>query len=449
MKNLSQEIFNKIMKTRGLLLKNSAEDILRFSAAKGNIEKSQYLRNSSKNDSSISGILLKAISAIDEPVHNKNLVEQIIKNSTTSKEPLNEVGIIYKDKELMGTGFESSGKKDVNDNIVKEHDIASYVGYNNISADSFNNDRNVVSRFVNPDLAVFKIRTNTVSLMAAPEASFVPVFTNLIPAIEMSRCAPHLSVTIIDDSDNNSNKMSLSKFIVGTKAFKSDGFAQGLSETTLKDNNDIVFKTAKKIQARSKGRFKPHTVSGMEIFQSPQALVNATINRFQPDNEKVKNPFRPFMSIESLSIQDYLAGYKLLSTSKATLSLKLFDRSRLAEIEKLIGVQYLASTSLIIEWGWNHPDGGITSNNPVGQFLDSIKRRELFKIVNSRSSINDDGTVSITLDLINIAADKIETNSLFGKYISISELNNYIIAIKKSLKEKLLSLVLFFSNNID
>ena len=142
------------------------------------------------------------------------------------------------------------------------------------------------------------------------------------------------------------------------------------------------------------------------------------------------------MSIESFSVQDYLAGYKFLSSVKGSLNLKLFDRSRLPEISKLIGIKYLSSVSLIIEYGWNHPEGGITSNNPFGQFLNSQKRRELFKITSNRMSINDDGTVSITLELISISTNTKAITSLNSEFMKVEELNEYLNLLKKKIKNR-------------
>lgn len=437
-------VYNKILKTRSLLLEKSSEDIQRYSSAKGkgdNIFDNKIGKKDLNQDlsNSITRIFYDVFNSTGEVLTNWEIVQKINTVSNggqykLEKDPAKEIGVIYNSNIVLPTKLKGPNK---------EEDIVEYIGFDdndkNVLNSSFNKingfEKPFISRFSNPSLAVYKLRTNQASIRSSKETDFVPVFTNMIPQIEMSRCSPHLNIVIVDDSEIPDERVSLGKFLVGKNQFKTDGFARGLSSVTLQNKNDAVFKVQSNISLqRNKGKLSPQSVSGMEIFLSPQALINADINRFQMGSNRVVDPYRPFMSIESFSIQDYLSGYKFLSSVKGSLNLKLYDRSRLPEISKLIGVKYLSSVSLIIEYGWNHPEGHIISNNPFGQYLNSLKRRELFKITSNRMSINDDGTVNISLDLISISTNNKSVTSLNSKYITVENLNEYLELIKKKLK---------------
>ena len=425
--------YNKILKTRRLLRKNSAEDILRYAAAKGKSTDPFFnVSNSTAEETAnttIEDLFETIFSNSGEVLNNNEIHAELKKIAANNPNIQNEIAVIYK-HEKVPTGLKTEGQG----GKVKDHDLSSYLGglpfFDN---NFFNINPPNPSRFSNPSISIYKIRSKVKSIRNTEETSYVPVFANMVPPIEMSRCVPYLNVVIVDDSDDN-DKISLSKFLVGKNRFKNDGFAQGLSNVTLVQQNDAVFQTQNQISFNKDGVNKPQTISGMELFQSTQALVNADINRFSSSYEKIIDPFRPFMSIENFSVQDFLVGYKLLSASKGTMSLKLYDRSRMSEISKLIGAKYLSSLSLIIEYGWSHPEGGIISRNPFGQFLNSLKRREIFKISGNTLTINDDGTVNINLDLFSIPARLMEKTMIGAEYITIEELNEYIDFIKKKVK---------------
>jgi len=436
--------YNNIAKTRRLMLEEASKEIVRYYAGKQDSERlgniySEMLSPESGTPS-VENILNRSYLSISEPYTIKKILSELSQQGVKEEGMSSKIDIIY-NKNILDEVF--SGISDYNDTsghlgdneTVRVNDIKVLIGNNFISNSAFNNADDLQSmnpdRFRDPQVAVFKVKNNNASFQKTKESAFAPILATMIPATELSKCTPHLSVTIIDGDTDIDNSMSIGKFLVGRGEFRSDGFARSIARSTLEVKQDEAFNQIRKLNY---GTGRTLKASGMELFQSPQAMVNGDINKFQSESEKVTNPFRPLMSIESFSINDNLVGYELLSTSKATLSLKLYDRTRLPEISKLVAVHYLATVFLIIEWGWNHPDGSIVSKNSFGKFMNALKRRESFKVNDSKVTINDDGTVSISLDLISLGSGSENSSGQSQKFLPVAKFNEYVKELERKLK---------------
>lgn len=271
-------------------------------------------------------------------------------------------------------------------------------------------------------------------------AEKVERFMNFLPTIVASRMVPFLEVEFAFNrgipaaSSGKTNPMlwepSLLKFLMGgdqtLSADPSTGTGKMLS---LQESQDPTPNAA--------GITGLHSVSGMEMFTAPQTLVNPSPAANGARYVDVLDPFRPFMSIESFSI-NVTPTVGLYSYKKGTLVLKLHDRSRLAEISDLLRPQIyqdnLSAPTLWITYGWRHP---AEPGNPYADFINgNMLVREAYGIINSSFSFDGVGQVQITMELWTKGLDQLRTlrtNDGADKDLStIKEMNAIAQLIKKN-----------------
>jgi hypothetical protein len=59
-----------------------------------------------------------------------------------------------------------------------------------------------------------------------------------------------------------------------------------------------------------------------------------------------------------------------------------------------------AFTKFIIDFGWNHPEGDVTSTNTIGKYLNALKDSGVYQLVSADYSFGSDNSVDITLNLV-------------------------------------------------
>ncbi|MEC8307197.1 MAG: hypothetical protein VXZ72_05075, partial [Chlamydiota bacterium] len=221
--------------------------------------------------------------------------------------------------------------------------------------------------------------------------SEIEVFANAIPTHEMSRCVPFLDVTFFTPVDATRDgkplSLSLAKALVGDNEIKREQGTKRLAQS----------------YQGGKG-----TQFGMELFTLPQTVT--------PLNRKgrpvpVLDPFRPLMSITGFDVTVVPAA-GLMEKKKAKLSITLHDRSRLHEIAEFVRPQNYRGVELLIEYGWSHPDS--SGRNSYGDFLNAMRKKEKYRLYNSSFSLQNNGEVSITLDLIALGVIHTEDTSIFN-----------------------------------
>lgn len=240
------------------------------------------------------------------------------------------------------------------------------------------------------ELSIVQVKSANL-LPAGRDNNIVTLFMNAIPTIELSRCVPFLEIhTQVGrspfDSKNRVQGMSLAKFLEGSFTAQADVDQKML--TALKGQT---------VTATNAGSEQiDTTVASMELFTSPQTLVNPdptlNANRAAP----VIDPFRPFMSIDRFTAEiaphvGFFAYYT------ADLDLTLYDRSRLAEIADFVRPDLYSNTELLVEYGWSHPD--TTGNNSFGQLLNLMRVKQKFRVVNCSFSFQPGGQVKLKLKL--------------------------------------------------
>jgi hypothetical protein len=232
---------------------------------------------------------------------------------------------------------------------------------------------------------------------AVRNAERVETFLNYMPSLIASRMVPLLEVEFEfnrglpepKDSQPHMWAPGLLKFLLGG------------DQTAIADAESPTKKMLDLRETHSKDNTRLHSTAGMEMFTSPQLLVNpapnaAAANRYVD----VLDPFRPLMSIESFSV-NVSPTVGLFSYKKATLVFKLHDRSRLNEIADLVRPQVYQDKSsaptVWVTYGWRHP---AEPGNPYAEFINGhMLVREAYGIINTQFSFDQVGQVTLTMSL--------------------------------------------------
>lgn len=241
-------------------------------------------------------------------------------------------------------------------------------------------------------------------------AGNLQLFFNFIPTIEMSRAVPYLDVNVISNApstkDDSNRPGGLSQF----------SFLLQNGELRQYDIDNLAG------QVLAEGEVTPTeidgTIAGMELFTSPQTLVNADDDFFEPavvgnesGRERYETPvidkFRPFMTLKEINLK-VVPAYAASGYRSATMSLVLHDRSRLATIAPFVQPDLYGNTEILIEYGWSHPGAENDADNPIGKFINGLRRSEKFAIVNSSYTFDENGQVDIELSLVTKGAVDLE-----------------------------------------
>ena len=160
----------------------------------------------------------------------------------------------------------------------------------------------------------------------------------------------------------------------------------------------------------------------MELFTSPQTLVNADINstgkgadggifqNFSGMSGGVLDPMQPLLTLDTISVSVRGLGQALLANRNATISFTLHDRSRMSDIAPLISADLFGTTYIMLEYGWMHPNdsmwstplgkrGASESSNVYGTLINSMRTRGIFNIMSSNFTIGNDGQVKVRMEL--------------------------------------------------
>ena len=238
-------------------------------------------------------------------------------------------------------------------------------------------------RYESPHMASYVIKDSRLSINRK-NANHLPVFFNAIPPIEMSRCTPYLDIKVISRKFKNDSLMSNVKKFRFVDSENNYDDSIDFSNMTLVNDDFDEFNVN-------------NNISLMDIFTSPQTMSNANINK-DSDRAAILDPIMPLMSLKSLDVKISGKGYGIMSSKVATLSLILHDRSRLPEIAPLVASNQIAGTKIIIEYGWNHPEGSVDSENVIGQYLNALKDMSVFQVIKSDYSFQG-SSININISL--------------------------------------------------
>lgn len=250
-------------------------------------------------------------------------------------------------------------------------------------------------------------------------SEYTALFCNMIPSVELSACVPYFRLNFIQSFQNSKEVslpfLSLDSFLGAKREDSNGAYFYGANSVPSSPTSQALNPFTTRAGTKS---------SGMELFLTPQTVVNTDINQNAIYNAtrgiKVLDPLQPLMSIESVAIDvESLSKGFMVTNSKVSLSLILHDRSRLAEISPLISPTLYPAIRVEVETGWSHPDNNPMSNNPYAKFLNALKIRQIYAV--SSVSLNSRDSTSLNLKVILTGVGEFTSNntSIFtGKFIS-------------------------------
>lgn len=313
---------------------------------------------------------------------------------------INKTQIIRKNK----TNTEGKDITDSNGNPVTE--IVDFSKPENESVKYLDDINNLdfPDRFNKPNLTGYVVRDHGIGVLAR-QKNHLPIFFGAIPPIELSRCTPYIDVKIISTDLSNSKVQPID--LVSFMRFTRNEKGEFVSE------DGIGLMGAADEAIKNSQNSETTNISYMDIFNSPQTLSNANINKLNVggtsnnlvnsiinQDHSVYEPIMPFMTLKSFNVSITSAGTGLFASKSGNLKIVLHDRSRLKDIAPLVATDRFATTKIQIEFGWNHPDGGINSDNIIGQYLDSLKDIHLYQVLGSDYSFSGGNSVDIGIKLV-------------------------------------------------
>tara|TARA_Y100000593_G_scaffold91094_1_gene179007 strand:+ start:5645 stop:8713 length:3069 start_codon:yes stop_codon:yes gene_type:complete len=290
------------------------------------------------------------------------------------------------------------------------------------------------------------------------------VFLMALPSIEISKAVPYFDIKTIVKGDpiteaaggeentmTFGNGISIYKFLHGERIEKGDAVLKQLARMIPNE-----FATKPKVLSGGVGQEEtegpaPVSVAGMEIFTSPQTMVDGTLQHIdldatsanygkgaEPSNipleNKVLDKFRPLMTIKSFNVQ-VTPATGMLATKAADVKLTLHDKTRMNQIMPFIIPGQLGDVEFLVEWGWSHPQPD-PNINPYGALINSMRVKEKYGIMNSTYSFTPEGQVDITLKLYTKGASNatFELVSNTGKKHPADVLKDLVGAIRSAMK---------------
>lgn len=260
-----------------------------------------------------------------------------------------------------------------------------------------------MSDIVTHDVVTAGKKTMAVIMCTAPfltpavrNASRIEMFMNFLPPLVATRLVPYLDVEFTFNRASGSDGSSLQppgllKFLLGNQDVSQDNTV-----------NTAMF-NLRKSRSKSNNGSVESTTSGMEMFTSPQTLVNLSVDRHPGQYVDIIDPMRPLMSLDSFNVTA-TTTVGLYSYKKATLALKLHDRSRMADIADLVRPQIYQNATTAptvhVTYGWRHPPDSIAGVETYADFInDNMLVTESYGIINSQFTFEQTGQVAITLEL--------------------------------------------------
>lgn len=252
------------------------------------------------------------------------------------------------------------------------------------------------------------------------DVNAVETFLNFLPSTVISRCVPYCDVEFVFDrpefdiaddkslpgptlirflnDDKKRGELSpVDRAIVAAREFRFESKA-AYDKILSSDNKNKD--TTKRVLSST----------GMEMFLSPQTLVNmdprANDGRYFP----VLDRTRPLMSLESVTLS-CVGTTGLLNHKTATMSLKVHDRTRLSEVAELLEPYGTNRVSLWLTYGWRHPIDAAPDTNiaqTYGQFInEKMLMKECYGLRNSTFSFDATGQCTITCELYTKSVDQL------------------------------------------
>jgi hypothetical protein len=235
---------------------------------------------------------------------------------------------------------------------------------------------------------------------AVRDTAALSIFTSMIPTQMMSKAVPYVSVSVISSGSNTKGGGGQQPFPGNFNIVR-----------YLRGKQPVASNVFRPLVTLAGGGQKP---GGMELFTSPQTLISDFDDMLNGDffTTKPVDMFRPLLTLTNLGVTVVSAGAGMMSYKNASMKVVLHDRGRLEEIAPLVQPGAYKDTEIEIEYGWSVDPGSKNAKEVEGklsgfaleddvfsQFLDSMRCRERFGVVNSSFDFDDAGQVNIDLTL--------------------------------------------------
>ena len=238
------------------------------------------------------------------------------------------------------------------------------------------------------------------------DTSALQVFCSMIPAYAISRAVPYITAKIYtphmvssDGSETKTESLNLIRYLKGNVTYKKEDTLGAMILSMTGSDKGVGFGPTK---------------GGMELFTAPQTMVydpTDITNKF--GSYAPIDRFRPLMTLNDVSFEVVSAGAGMMSYKNASMNITLHDRGRLAEIVSLVKPGMYSSTEIELEYGWSaDPRSGNAEASDAGeltgfatqddvftQFVDSLRVKEKYQVVNSTFKFDDAGQVNVSITL--------------------------------------------------
>ena len=245
-------------------------------------------------------------------------------------------------------------------------------------------------------------------------------FLNAMPSVVLSQLTPLMQVEFQFKRDPSDSLQSpgLLRFLLGGV---SKGTAAGVTHGAMIQAHELVDKR--------EGRTREVDYAGMEMFTSPQTLVNPTPNGDVGSNGtryvNVLDPFRPFLTLEHVTISAKPSGAGFVCYKQANMTLKLHDRSRLSEISELIRVNVYQGVTIWMTYGWRAPVR--PGENPYFDYVNNnMLVREPYHIKNTSFAFDQSGVATITLELFTKGVAEMRELRITDQYGDMAFMTNEV-----------------------
>ena len=249
----------------------------------------------------------------------------------------------------------------------------------------------------------------------------IELFLNYIPTHVASQMQPYLELefelpryrygTEQEETTFYTSTPSLLRFLMGSGAVTGPG-ALKLSDA------DVAMESATIMGSGPQANVKPwSTFVGMELFLMPQSLTNmdtlkATASTKESAITRIVDakPFTPFMSIEGVTITSVNAGAGAMVHKKASLKLKIHDKSRLPEIAEFIrGPSGYSRATIWMTYGWIAPRSQ-ERDDEYAKFINKhFLAKNAWQVMNAQYSFDNSGQVSLSIELVSKGVASLQT----------------------------------------
>lgn len=250
-------------------------------------------------------------------------------------------------------------------------------------------------------MSICQVRNGFIS-PATRDASKVETFLNFMPPTMLAQCIPYMELEFVFDrpfsSDNTLSTPSLLKFLMGgAEVVKDENNPNTVMYRSAYGTTGEV--TPASGEEPEKDNRRVQTSAGMEIFTSPQTLINLDPVANQLRYVPVLDPMRPFMTLENVTI-DIKGTTGVMCHKTAQVAIKLHDKSRLSELADMIQPAAYGRATVWLTYGWRFPAGSADVSGTYAEFINNnMLMKEAFGIVNSSFTFEQNGQVSLTLGL--------------------------------------------------